>query len=62
MPDGLSGGTVSFSGEVYDTISGLKTDYPNLWEDETGIFTSTKPFSESNPVTYENVQYLYLLK
>ena len=56
------GGTVSFSGEVYDTISGIKRDGLQLFEDETGIITSTKPFSGSYPVTYENVQYLYLLK
>ncbi len=60
------GGTVASSGEVIDTISGIIKDDsvtpPKLLEDESGLVITGRAFSDSFAVTFEDVQYLYLVK
>ncbi|MCR5306903.1 MAG: leucine-rich repeat protein, partial [Oscillospiraceae bacterium] len=60
------GGTVASSGEVIDTISGIIEDRSvtpkKLLEAESGLVITGRPFSDRFAVTFEDVQYLYLLK
>ena len=60
------GGTVAFSSEVQDTISGIVVDYivslPEVFEDESGLVITIKPVSESYAVIYESLSAQMILK
>ena len=58
------GGTVSYTGEVLSSISGIKIDEEQkmVLEDEGGLVVTMKPFSGSYAVTYKDVTYLFSMQ
>ena len=57
------GGTISYSGDVLNTVSGIKINlYEGTFsEDDGGLVVTTKPYSGSYAVTFDNVIYQYIM-